>query len=60
MTLNTVWFILIGVLFTGFFILEGFDYGVGILLRVLGKNDEDVARSSTRSARCGMPTRCGC
>jgi len=41
MGLNTLWFILIGVLFTGFFILEGFDYGVGILLRVLGKNDEE-------------------
>lgn len=41
MALNTLWFILIGVLFTGFFILEGFDYGVGILLRVLGKNDEE-------------------
>ncbi len=30
--LNVVWFILITVLFTGFFILEGFDYGVGMLL----------------------------
>ena len=32
MDLNIVWFILITVLFTGFFILEGFDYGVGMLL----------------------------
>lgn len=32
MDLNVVWFILIAVLFTGFFILEGFDYGVGMLL----------------------------
>lgn len=32
MDLNVVWFILITVLFTGFFILEGFDYGVGMLL----------------------------
>ena len=35
--LNIVWFILIMILFTGFFILEGFDYGVGMLL--LGKNN---------------------
>ena len=35
--LNIVWFVLIAVLFTGFFILEGFDYGVGMLL--IGKND---------------------
>jgi cytochrome bd ubiquinol oxidase subunit II len=41
MTLNTIWFVLIGVLFTGFFILEGFDYGVGILLPFLGKNDTE-------------------
>ncbi len=41
MELNTLWFILIGVLFTGFFILEGFDYGVGILLPFLGKKDEE-------------------
>ncbi len=41
MELNTLWFILVGVLFTGFFILEGFDYGVGILLPFLGKKDEE-------------------
>jgi cytochrome bd ubiquinol oxidase subunit II len=39
MILNTVWFILVTVLFTGFFFLEGFDYGVGILLPFLGKKD---------------------
>mgnify|MGYP000327271162 CR=1 FL=1 len=39
MDLNTLWFILIGVLFTGFFFLEGFDYGVGMLLPFLGKGD---------------------
>src|SRR4030067_2214014 len=38
---NTLWFILVGVLFIGFFILEGFDYGVGILLPFLGKDDRD-------------------
>jgi cytochrome bd ubiquinol oxidase subunit II len=41
MDLNTVWFVLIGVLFTGFFFLEGFDYGVGILLPFLGKDDTE-------------------
>jgi cytochrome bd ubiquinol oxidase subunit II len=39
MTLNTLWFILIAVLYIGFFLLEGFDFGVGILLPFLGKND---------------------
>lgn len=41
MDLNTIWFILIGVLFTGFFFLEGFDFGVGILLPFLGKEDNE-------------------
>jgi len=36
-----MWFVLIGVLFTGFFFLEGFDYGVGILLPFLGRNDRE-------------------
>ena len=39
--LNTLWFILIAVLFTGFFFLEGFDYGVGILLPVVARNDKE-------------------
>jgi cytochrome bd ubiquinol oxidase subunit II len=39
MDLNTLWFILIAVLYTGFFVLEGFDFGVGILLPFFGKND---------------------
>jgi cytochrome d ubiquinol oxidase subunit II len=41
MDLNTIWFILVTVLFIGFFFLEGFDYGVGILLPFLGKKDEE-------------------
>jgi len=41
MNLNTLWFILIGVLFIGFFILEGFDYGVGILMPFLGRDDHE-------------------
>jgi cytochrome d ubiquinol oxidase subunit II len=39
MDLTTLWFTLIAVLFTGYFILEGFDFGVGILLPVLGRDD---------------------
>ena len=41
MDLNTLWFILITVLFSGFFFLEGFDYGVGMLMPFLGKRDEE-------------------
>lgn len=41
MDLNTVWFGLITVLFVGFFFLEGFDYGVGGLLPIVGKDDRE-------------------
>lgn len=40
MDLNVLWFILIAVLYTGFFVLEGFDFGVGILLPFLGRDDK--------------------
>ncbi len=41
MELTTLWFILIAVLWIGYFILEGFDFGVGILLHVLGRNEPE-------------------
>ena len=41
MTLNILWFILIALLYAGFFFLEGFDFGVGILLPSLGRKDVD-------------------
>ncbi|MBR2215806.1 MAG: cytochrome d ubiquinol oxidase subunit II [Selenomonadaceae bacterium] len=41
MELTLFWFILIAVLFVGFFVLEGFDYGVGILLPFTGKSDRE-------------------
>ncbi|NLE81262.1 MAG: cytochrome d ubiquinol oxidase subunit II [Rhodococcus sp.] len=40
MGLQEVWFILIAVLFTGYFILEGFDFGVGMLMPVLGRRKD--------------------
>ncbi|GIP21953.1 cytochrome d ubiquinol oxidase subunit II [Paenibacillus sp. J22TS3] len=39
LSLNELWFILVGVLFIGFFFLEGFDFGVGMATKVLAKND---------------------
>ncbi len=44
MDLNTLWFVLVAVLFTGFFVLEGFDYGVGILLPFVASSDEERRR----------------
>lgn len=39
--LQILWFILIAVLWIGFHFLEGFDFGVGMLLPFIGKKDEE-------------------
>ncbi len=39
MTLGEFWFIVVAVLWVGFFILEGFDFGVGMLHSFLGRTD---------------------
>jgi cytochrome d ubiquinol oxidase subunit II len=39
--LNTVWFALVGILFTGYVILDGFDLGVGVLHLFAVKRDEE-------------------
>ena len=46
--LHNIWFLLIAVLWVGYFVLEGFDFGLGILLPFLGRND--VERKALISA----------
>jgi len=41
MSLEILWFVLIAVLWVGFFFLEGFDFGVGILQLFLGRNERE-------------------
>ena len=41
MTLSILWFILIAVLWIGYLTLEGFDFGVGMLLMVLGRDERE-------------------
>ena len=48
MELTTIWFTLIAVLWIGYFVLEGFDFGVGILLPILGR-DEPERRAILRT-----------
>ncbi|MFD5774142.1 cytochrome d ubiquinol oxidase subunit II [Streptomyces fungicidicus] len=38
MELHDVWFVLIAVLWIGYFFLEGFDFGVGVLTRLLARD----------------------
>lgn len=41
MTLAEIWFVAIAILWAGFFVLEGFDFGVGMLLPILGRKEQD-------------------
>ncbi len=41
MDLNTIWFLLVGVLIIGYAILDGFDLGVGILYPFLSRSERD-------------------
>jgi cytochrome bd ubiquinol oxidase subunit II len=41
MTLEIFWFCLVAVLWGGYFVLEGFDFGVGMLLRRVGRDDRE-------------------
>ena len=41
MDLQILWFILIAVLWSGYFLLEGFDFGVGMLLPFVPRNESE-------------------
>jgi cytochrome bd ubiquinol oxidase subunit II len=40
-TLQAIWFLLISVLWLGYFVLEGFDFGVGMLMRTVGRTEAE-------------------
>ena len=50
MDLNTLWFVLVAVLFVGFFFLEGFDFGVETLLPFLSKDEKLRQKLGTNAA----------
>jgi len=57
--LNTIWFILIAVLWIGFFLLEGFDFGVGMLSHFSAKMIPASGSSSIPLAHIGTETKSG-
>ena len=59
MTLGDLWLIIGAIFWVGFFVLEGFDFGVGMLHSFLGRTDTERRVSSTASGRSGTATRCG-
>ncbi|BCI81032.1 cytochrome D ubiquinol oxidase subunit II [Mycolicibacterium sp. TY66] len=53
MTLQHLWFVILAALFLGFFVLEGFDFGVGMLMGFFGRaadGDEGDAEQYRRAA----------
>ena len=41
MQLHTIWFVIIAIFWVGFFVLEGFDFGVGALHMLIGKTETE-------------------
>ncbi len=39
--LNTLWFVIVAFFWTGFFVLEGFDFGVGMLHAFVGRTESE-------------------
>jgi len=39
--LHTIWFVVIAIFWVGFFVLEGFDFGVGMLHTIVGKSETE-------------------
>ena len=46
MGLQELWFVLLAVLFIGFFVLEGFDFGVGMLMEFFGSHRQGRPRAA--------------
>ncbi|MCV7179835.1 cytochrome d ubiquinol oxidase subunit II [Mycolicibacterium sphagni] len=49
MGLQQIWFIIVAVLFLGFFVLEGFDFGVGMVMAWLGRIGQGDHESHRRA-----------
>lgn len=51
MELQQIWFVIVASLFLGFFVLEGFDFGVGMLMGPVGRRSASAAGGSAESHR---------
>src|SRR5579883_2022944 len=40
-TLRFIWWLILGTLLVGFAVMDGFDLGVGVIFRFIGRNDEE-------------------
>ncbi|WP_265442851.1 cytochrome d ubiquinol oxidase subunit II [Flexivirga meconopsidis] len=48
MSLETLWFIAIAILWAGYLVLEGFDFGVGMLLAIIGRGETEAETNDKR------------
>ena len=59
MHLNNLWFFIIAVFWVGFFVLEGFDFGVGMLHSFVSRSDVERRITVNPSVPTGTATRSG-
>jgi cytochrome d ubiquinol oxidase subunit II len=45
MQLHTIWFVILAIFWVGFFVLEGFDFGVGMLHTIVGRAEGERRRA---------------
>ncbi|MFD6091383.1 cytochrome d ubiquinol oxidase subunit II [Oerskovia sp. NPDC060338] len=48
MELTILWFVLIAILWIGYLVLEGFDFGVGMLMPILSRNKDKAKQDTER------------
>ena len=53
-----LWFMLVFVLIAGYFVLDGFDLGAGVLYPFVARRCRE-GRRAEEHRRCGTATRCG-
>ncbi len=59
MQLDNIWFVIVAIFWVGFFILEGFDFGVGMLHSFVGRTDLERRIAVNSSVPSGTATRSG-
>ena len=57
--METFWYIAVTLMLGLYVVLDGFDFGVGILYPFLGRSVVDREAMHARSARCGTGTKSG-
>ena len=58
-TLRVVWWLFLGVLLIGFAIMDGFDLGVGVLLPIVARTDDERRVLINTIGPTWEATRCG-